>query len=187
MVFGVRKVGSSPLRRCVDFALGDDSMRRAALLVSLCCVHRSRSAETLPELFGKLKEQIKAGSWADALKTAGRAGHRVREARQRGGAQATRGPYRFLPRASAIRTSVKDRQSRRTLLHVPEGFSPTPRSTRPCTRRRRSARVRKGAEAGLGSRARRSPRPTRSFSRRPNRRQRDPADHCGEKAPCAGS
>src|SRR5262245_10170832 len=44
-------------------------MRRAALLVSLLLFTVLALPETLPELFGKLKEQIKAGSWADALKT----------------------------------------------------------------------------------------------------------------------
>jgi GWxTD domain-containing protein len=44
-------------------------MRRAALLVSLLLFTVLALPETLPELFGKLKEQIKAGSWADAVKT----------------------------------------------------------------------------------------------------------------------
>jgi GWxTD domain-containing protein len=44
-------------------------MRRAALLVSLLLFTVLALPQTLPELFGKLKEQIKAGSWADGLKT----------------------------------------------------------------------------------------------------------------------
>ena len=44
-------------------------MRRAALLVSLLLFTVLALPETLPELFGKLKEQIKTSSWSDALKT----------------------------------------------------------------------------------------------------------------------
>jgi GWxTD domain-containing protein len=44
-------------------------MRRAALLVSLLLFTVLALPQMLPELFGKLKEQIKASSWADALKT----------------------------------------------------------------------------------------------------------------------
>jgi GWxTD domain-containing protein len=44
-------------------------MRRAALLLSLLMFTVLALPETLPELFGKLKEQIKSSSWADALKT----------------------------------------------------------------------------------------------------------------------
>src|SRR5262245_25358842 len=44
-------------------------MKRAALLVSLLLFTVLALPETLPELFGKLKDQIRAGSWSDALKT----------------------------------------------------------------------------------------------------------------------
>ncbi len=44
-------------------------MRRAALLLSLLLFTVLALPETLPELFGKLKEQVKSSSWADALKT----------------------------------------------------------------------------------------------------------------------
>jgi GWxTD domain-containing protein len=44
-------------------------MKRSLLVVCLVLFAGLAAAQTLPELFGKLKEQIKTSSWADALKT----------------------------------------------------------------------------------------------------------------------
>jgi GWxTD domain-containing protein len=44
-------------------------MKRLALALALASIAAVSAAQTIPELFGKLKEQVKAGSWADALKT----------------------------------------------------------------------------------------------------------------------
>jgi GWxTD domain-containing protein len=44
-------------------------MKRAVLTVCVLLFASLSLAQTLPELFGKLKEQIKASSWPDALKT----------------------------------------------------------------------------------------------------------------------
>jgi len=44
-------------------------MKKSLLSVGFVLLASVALAQTLPELFGKLKEQIKAGSWADALKT----------------------------------------------------------------------------------------------------------------------
>ncbi len=44
-------------------------MKRQALALALLFVAAATAAQTIPELFGTLKEQVKAGSWADALKT----------------------------------------------------------------------------------------------------------------------
>jgi GWxTD domain-containing protein len=44
-------------------------MKRLILAVGFVLLAGLALAQTLPELFGKLKEQIKAGSWADAVKT----------------------------------------------------------------------------------------------------------------------
>jgi GWxTD domain-containing protein len=44
-------------------------MKRAVLTVCVLLFASLSFAQALPELFGKLKEQIKASSWADALKT----------------------------------------------------------------------------------------------------------------------
>lgn len=44
-------------------------MTRVALSVGLLLSALLLTAQSLPELFGKVKEEVKAGSWADALKT----------------------------------------------------------------------------------------------------------------------
>jgi len=44
-------------------------MRRISLALVLLFSAALSFSQTLPELFGKLKEQVKAGSWTDALKT----------------------------------------------------------------------------------------------------------------------
>jgi len=44
-------------------------MRRISLALVLLLSATLSFSQTLPELFGKLKEQVKSGSWTDALKT----------------------------------------------------------------------------------------------------------------------
>ena len=44
-------------------------MKKIALVLAVLALASLSSAQTLPELFGKLKEQIKSSSWSDASKT----------------------------------------------------------------------------------------------------------------------
>jgi GWxTD domain-containing protein len=44
-------------------------MRRIAAALTLFLLASVSSSQTVPELFGRAKEQVKAGAWADALKT----------------------------------------------------------------------------------------------------------------------
>ena len=44
-------------------------MKRSAALLAAFLLCTALAAQTLPELFTKSKEQVKAGSWQDALKT----------------------------------------------------------------------------------------------------------------------
>ncbi len=44
-------------------------LKRALLTLGLAAAVSGLFAQSIPELFGKAKEEIKAGSWADALKT----------------------------------------------------------------------------------------------------------------------
>ena len=112
-------------------------------------------AQTIPELFGKAKEEIKAGSWADASKTLdaleAEAGKPATKACASSSTRRSRSTAESVTRISGSRTRLSPLSARSS------SCSPAPRSTRRSTRRKPwpTSRRRRKSRGGANGLARR--------------------------------
>ena len=163
-------------------------MRRLFLAVSAllfaAVTHVSR-AQTLPELFGKVKAEVKSESWAEALKTldaleaeAAKPGNESAQAQLAGPARLLQGRLFRQPRQGG--------RGRGRLRRLPQAAARRGhRLDRLLEESRRG--IREGPEAARRARAHPRPKPTRTFGRRPTRKTAIPPTSTGPRGRCAGS
>ena len=109
------------------------------------------AAQTLPELFGRAKEEVKAGSWADASEDSRCAPGGSAQARQRERAEAARGPARLLPRRLQREPRPEGPGGRE--LHDVSQAAARRDDRRGCLLEEGGRRIREGAEGSGGARA----------------------------------